>query len=207
MACFPLYVELENRCCLVVGGGTVAYRKIKQLMEFGAVVKVVTREATDQICKLFEEDKIELHLREFQSEDVDGMTIVVVATDDSQLNKNVSCLCREKGIPVNVVDKRELCTFFFSSIIKQEQLVVSISTGGASPLIAAELKEKIKDEISEDYVKATVVMGKYREYIREKVENQSQRKKVYRRLLDMALQGDKTISYKDVDRLLENIEE
>ena len=85
--------------------------------------------------------------------------------------------------------------------------MVSISTGGASPLIAAELKEKIKDEISEDYVKATVVMGKYREYIREKVENQSQRKKVYRRLLDMALQGDKTISYRDVDRLLENIEE
>lgn len=208
MACFPIYIDIKNKKCLVVGGGAVAARKVKQLIEFGADVTVVAENVCRQVRLLGEQQSVHVFVRSFEEKDVDGMCIVVAATDDIEVNRKVSSACNSRKIPVNVVDRKELCSFYFPAIIKDEELVVSVSTGGTSPLLASELKERLKDFLLGDreynYGRAAVIMGKYREYIKDNVEDETLRRRIYEILLDKALKNDE-VSQEDVDLLLKNI--
>lgn len=205
MACFSICIDIENKKCLVVGGGTVAERKIKQLAEFGADVTVVAENVCREVRLLGEQQSVHVFIRPFEECDVDGMCLVVAATDDMDVNREISSACDSRKIPVNVVDRKELCSFYFPAIIKDEELVVSVSTGGTSPLLASELKERLEDFLMGDntnnYGRAAVIMGKYREYIKDNVEDETLRRRIYKILLDKALIND-DISQEDVDKIL-----
>lgn len=205
MACFPICIDIENKKCLVVGGGLVAERKIKQLIEFGAEVTVVAENVCQQVRLLGEQGAVYIFLRSFEETDVDDMCLVVAATDDMEVNRKVSYACNNRKIPVNVVDRKDLCSFYFPAIIKDEELVVSVSTGGTSPLLASELKEKLEELLlgggTSNYGRAAVIMGKYREYIKDKVKDETIRRRIYKILLDKALKDD-DISQEDVDIIL-----
>src|SRR3990167_4618802 len=133
----PIFFQLKNQRCLVVGGGEVATRKASMLQRAGANVRVVALEfsaAMDQL--LAKNPQSEKHLRTFSASDLEGVALVIAATDDEILNRQVSEQAQARHIPVNVVDNLELCTFILPSIVDRSPLVIAVSSGGQSPGVA-----------------------------------------------------------------------
>lgn len=141
MGYFPLFIELEDKTCLIAGGGKVALRKAEQLLPFGADILVVSPEFEPGFLELESQGQVRLVRRKVSAEDVWGADMVIAATSDSKENAILSAICREKRIPVNVVDVREQCSFLFPSIIKDGPVTVGISTGGSSPALAKHLRQ------------------------------------------------------------------
>ena len=142
MPWFPMFVQLKGAEALIVGGGTVALRKAEKLLPYGPHIKVV---APDIIPELAALPGLTLCRRPFAESDLQGTpALVIAATDEPALNRNIAALCREKRIPVNVVDDPEACGFLFPALVRRGRLSVGISTGGASPTAAVWLKERIE---------------------------------------------------------------
>lgn len=215
MAYFPLYIEIEGKKCVVVGGGRIAAGKVRQLLEFKARVTVIAPEVTEEIKALAEDGKVALEQRtvfggkEEQTGELDGTVcaliresaLVVAATDQTTVNVKVSKLCKENHILVNVVDVKELCTFFFPAIVKREDVVVAVSTSGSSPALAAKLRRELETQIPKDYGRAAAVMGEYREYIKEQVSDISIRKRIFESLLVEVMENG-TADKAEVDRII-----
>ena len=140
MGYFPFFIQLQDAPGLIVGGGTVALRKAEKLLPYGPSLTVVAPEIGPELAAL---PGLALEYRPFRPEDVEGMAFVIAAAGDRELNHRVARLCREKGVPVNVVDDREACSFLFPALVKRGELSVGISTGGSSPTAAIWLKEQI----------------------------------------------------------------
>ena len=140
MGYFPFFIQLQDAPGLLVGGGTVALRKAEKLLPYGPSLTVVAPEIGPELAAL---PGLALEYRPFRPEDVEGMAFVIAAAGDRELNHRVARLCREKGVPVNVVDDREACSFLFPALVKRGELSVGISTGGSSPTAAVWLKEQI----------------------------------------------------------------
>ncbi len=144
MSYFPFFVDIADRECLIVGGGKIAYRKACAVLKYGAKVLVVAPE----ICEEFELLKkeytgaVKTWQREFTDSDTDNRFFVIAATDDEKINKKVSEICFKKNILVNTVDRKEYCNFYFPSIVKKGDIVVGVSSGGKSPVLARELRKK-----------------------------------------------------------------
>lgn len=141
-----MFVQLKGAKALIVGGGTVALRKAEKLLPYGPHIKVV---APDIIPELAALPGLTLCRRPFAESDLQGTpALVIAATDEPALNRNIAALCREKCIPVNVVDDPEACGFLFPALVRRGRLSVGISTGGASPTAAVWLKERIESILS-----------------------------------------------------------
>ena len=148
MRCFPFFTDIEGKKALIVGGGTVAQRKIEKLLPFRPEITVCAPEINSEIEGL---EGITVLKRGFSPDMLDDAAFVIAATDDREVNREISGLCREKNIPVNVVDDRELCSFIFPALVKRGKMTVGISTEGASPLAARKTREAIEKLIPEDY--------------------------------------------------------
>lgn len=146
MGYFPFFIQLQNVPGLIVGGGTVALRKAEKLLPYGPKITVVAPEINPELAGL---PGLTLARRPFRPEDVEGMSFVIAASGDAALNRQVARLCRERGIPVNVVDDKEACSFLFPALVKRGELSVGISTGGSSPTAAIWLKEQIAQLLPE----------------------------------------------------------
>ena len=160
---FPLFIELENRPCLVVGGGRVAARKAEALAEFGARIVQVAPEISG---------------RGFEDADVEGMALVVAATDDPKVNRRVADLCKEKGIPVNAVDDPGNCTFFFPAIARRGSMTIAASSGGACPVAAKLVRDKAAQFLSDDFVAEVERLGESREQLKKDYPDPRERMKV-----------------------------
>lgn len=146
MAFFPLFISLDECPCLVVGGGKVAFRKVKTLTEYGAKVTVVAPRTESGIDEMH---GVEIRKREFRENDLEGMQIVFVATSNQECNRQVAALCRERKILVNVADVPEECDFFFPALVRRKDVVVGISTGGKSPAAAKKIREELDRQLPE----------------------------------------------------------
>ncbi len=200
MAYFPLYVDIENQKCVVVGGGKVAAGKIRQLAAFGADITVIAPEACGEVCALARQPGILLRQRRFAAADIAGAALVVAATDDEAVNRQVSALCGRAKIPVNVVDEKELCSFYFPAIVRRGDVVVS--TGGESPALAARLRKELETCVPERCGRAAETLGAIRETVKAQVPQASARKRVFERLLDRFLAQD-ALSEADVRGVVE----
>ena len=171
MAYFPFFVELEGKTCLIAGGGMVAYRKALVLKDFGPEITVVGFEMIPEMEQLAAEcDKtMTLIRRGFEDKDIEKADYVIAATSDEELNRHISVICRQQKIPVNVVDVQEECSFIFPALIKEEDIVVGISTGGSSPTIAQYLKKRFKEAIPKGFGMLASQLGTYRELVKERV--------------------------------------
>ena len=124
MSYFPFFMEIAGKGCLIAGGGSVALRKAEKLLPFGVRIMAVA----PMFCEEFRElDGVRRVERPFMPEDLEGMMFVIGATNDSAVNAEISRLCRERGIPVNIVDDRENCTFFFPALVKRGDFVAGFS--------------------------------------------------------------------------------
>ena len=140
MKTFPMMRPLAGQKCLLVGGGTVALRKAEKLSSFGAAIYVCARECADFSLLGARVLRCDYHPRLLE-----GMDIAVAATDDRAINARVAQDCRARGIPVNSVDDVQNCDFFFPALVVRGDVVVGISTGGASPALAAVVREYLEN--------------------------------------------------------------
>lgn len=202
MAYFPMYIELTDRKCLVVGGGNVAAGKIRQLVSFGAAVTVIAPEIGDEVRALAKERGVSLQIRPFEKRDIEGVALAVAATDDESVNRQVSTLCKAAGIPVNVADDKELCSFYFPAIVRRKDVVTAVSTGGNSPALAAYLRRELETHIPERYGRAAETLGAYREAVKDAVPDSAARRRVFERMLARYLAQD-GLSAEEVKSIIE----
>lgn len=173
MGHFPFFVELDGKKGVVIGGGKVAARKVEKLLEFGPGITVVAPQIGDDIwelkrkieeCKsdLLQTEYLEIKQKSFQIEDLQGADFVIAATDQEEINRQISAYCREKRIPVNAVDDRENCTFFFPALVKEGSLTVGISTDGKSPVAASWVRRQIAGRIPRGLGRIIDLLGQIR---------------------------------------------
>ncbi len=170
MSGYPVILTgLETRRCVVVGGGSVAARKARALAEAGARPVVVSPALCDEMAVLVKEGKAVAILRRYRSDDLEGAALVIAATDDEGVNREVAEQCRRRGILVNVVDRPALCTFTVPSVIRRGELLVTISTGGASPAFAKHVREALESVLDSAYGEALTILAELRPRIRQNV--------------------------------------
>ena len=146
MGYFPFFIDLTGKEGLIVGGGTVALRKVEKLLPYGPHLTVAAPEVLPELDSCPE---LTLLRRPFVPELLENKAFVIAATDDAAVNCEISALCQERGIPVNVVDDPEACTFLFPALVKRGDVSVGISTAGASPTAAVWLKQQVEGLIPE----------------------------------------------------------
>ncbi len=183
MAYFPMFLDINNKWCLVVGGGEVALRKAKVLLDFGAYVSVVAWDVDKEIRKL----PVSVCERHFVTEDMDGVALVVAATDDPKFNHKIAEQARIREIPVNAVDQPKDCTFIFPSYVKKQNVVGAFSSSGNSPVLAQYLKEETKKVLTDELGTINEYMGSIRSTVKGVLATESERKKVYRAVLEELL--------------------
>lgn len=160
MKILPVGLLLEDRLCVVVGGGSVAAPKAEKLLEAGARVRVVAEEFTEELAAL---EGIERVSGSYDKHHLDGAAVVVAATDDPETNARVAHDARAIGALVNVVDTPDLCEFIFPAVSRKGDVSIAISTGGASPALARRLKEKIDSSIDDVYGQLAAVLKEVRQ--------------------------------------------
>ncbi|MEW5762307.1 MAG: bifunctional precorrin-2 dehydrogenase/sirohydrochlorin ferrochelatase [Bacillota bacterium] len=181
---YPVCLRLEDRLCVVVGGGAVAERKVLGLLEASARVRVVSPVLTRRLAELAAKGVIEHVGRPYRPGDVAGAFVVISATDEPEVNALVAEECASRGIPVNVVDEPALSSFFVPAVVRRGDLVIAVSTGGRSPLAARRIKEELAAAFGPAWAEYLVLAGERREEILREVEDPAVRE----RLLD-ALAG------------------
>nr|WP_312968893.1 siroheme synthase CysG [Pseudomonas sp.] len=147
----PLFHKLQDRRVLVVGGGEIALRKARLLADAGATLRVVSPDVGRELCELVEHGAGELVLRGYQADDLNGVSLVIAATDDVPLNAQISEQAQAIGIPVNVVDAPALCSVIFPAIVDRSPLIVAVSSGGDAPVLARLIRAKIETWIPATY--------------------------------------------------------
>ncbi len=188
---YPVMLDLTGARCLVVGGGTVALRKVKGLLAVGAAVTVV---APMVDARLRELAGVTVEERPFRTTDLHGVALVIVATDDAALNRSVACDARNLGVLVNVVDCPALCSFILPATLKHGPVQVSVSTGGSSPSLARKLRDVVGKAVGPEYGELAHLLGELRAQVIERVDEAEARAKLFdelsgERFLEMIRQG------------------
>ena len=141
---YPVFLTVEGRRCVVIGGGTIAERKVEGLLDAGARVTVVAPASTPGMRALVESGAVTLHARTYAPGDLAGAFIAIAATDDAEVNEAVSREAAERNVPLNVVDVTRLCTFIAPSIMRRGPVTLAMSTGGLAPALARKLRESLE---------------------------------------------------------------
>jgi len=181
---FPIFMNLKSRPCLVVGGGQVAARKIHLLLKAKAKVIVIAPELCNEVNELANRGEVKHRGRGFEDGDIDGNVLVIAATNDKDINKNISVLSCNKGIPVNVVDSPDLCGFIMPSIIDRSPIQIAISTGGSSPVLARLLRSRLESYIPAAYGKLARLVEGFRSQVIAKFSTTRERRYFWERILE-----------------------
>lgn len=181
--CYPISLNIENRSCLVVGGGSVAERKVCSLLECGARVKVVSPVLSGELRNLADIGRIGYRCGEYCPEDLDGVFLVIGATDSDSINRRVAADCFSRGLLVNVVDDPPNGNFFVPAVIRRGSLQIAISTDGKSPLLARRIREELDEMFGPEYQQVVDLLGEIREEIMRSVPDEV-RKKLLAGLVD-----------------------
>ncbi len=194
---YPLFLDISDKLCIVLGGGKVAERKVSMLLQFKAKVKLISPKATKNLLKLSRAGKIEIVERAYRGGDLNGASLVFAATDRDEINRRIKKEAESNGIPINVADDPILCDFIVPSIVKKGPITIAISTSGTLPLLSKKLREQINDYITKDYVKYARLIGKFRKLLMTTVKDKQKRKVImgkidkvdYRELANMNIKA------------------
>ena len=210
----PIFIQTKGRPCLVIGGGPVAIRKIGSLSRAGARVTVVCPKPTGELRAMAADDRIILCERHYRPEDLDGVILVVAATDDKGVNRRISRHCRDRALPVNIVDDPALCSFIMPSIIDRSPVIVAISTGGSAPVLARLLRARLETLIPPAYGRLAELMANFRDRVKDKIPDIGLRRRFWEQIVqgpvaEQLFEGkmsrairtlEQAISSKEIDR-------
>ncbi len=166
MGFIPIFLQVENRPCLVVGGGEVALRKVRPLLDAGASLTVISPQVSAELTALAHSGRLSLILRAYRPGDMRGYHLVYAATDDRELQHRLFEEARRLNILINVADAPEFCSFIAPSVVRRGRLQVAISTAGASPSIARLLRHRIEQWLGGEYEVLLEVMAGAREWLK-----------------------------------------
>jgi len=165
MGYIPIFIEVGGKPCLVVGSGEVAERKVSALLEAGAAVTIVSPMLDGRLAAIASRGEVRYLARRWRRGEMAGFVLVYAATDDPALQREIAAEAGELGIPINVADAPELCSFIAPSLIRRGDLQIAISTGGASPALAARLRKELEPRFGPEYVRLLDVMRAARRWL------------------------------------------
>ena len=195
---FPLFIDLYDQPCLVVGGGDVAQRKVVQLLRSRAKVTIISPEIIPALHELLNSNQIVWIKRKYRPPEASSYRLVIATTNDETCNKQVFSDCRNNNVPVNVVDQPDLCTFIFPSVVRRDMLTLAISSGGKAPFFTKVLRKKFEAFISEIYqLEKPELLVKFRDFIRSRTDDFSIKLKAYERL--MACSKEQWVQWSEED--------
>jgi precorrin-2 dehydrogenase/sirohydrochlorin ferrochelatase len=181
---YPVILDLIEKECLVIGGGTVAERKVLSLLDCGALVTLVSPVVTPKLQELILSNAIKYKEKCYMREDLKDKTLVICATDNKAINLQAAQDCRSMGIWINVVDHPELCSFHVPAVIRRGLLTFSVSTTGASPMLASKIKRKIERDFGPEYEMLLQIMQEVRREARQKIADPKKRYQLYSKILN-----------------------
>ncbi len=184
MGYYPIFVDLKGRNVLVVGGGSVACRKISTLLECGAVVNVVSLELGDPLKKHLDSGRINYLGKEFRKEHLSEMFLVIAATDNQELNHEISRAAEEEGMLVNAVDQPADCNFILPSIVKKGDLTIAVSTSGKSPALAKKIRKELTEHFGDEYDMFLRLMGHLRKRVLVEGRTQKENSVIFHKIVN-----------------------
>ncbi|MCK5725860.1 MAG: uroporphyrinogen-III C-methyltransferase [Thiotrichaceae bacterium] len=173
---YPAFINLRQRHSVVIGGGVIAERKAQTLLDAGSKVLIVAPEVTASIQQWANEGLITLHLRHYEQGDIDHVLVVIVATSDTVLNAEIAKQADEQNTLVNVVDNPALCSYIMPSIVDRSPVTIAVSTGGASPVLARQLRMKLETLIPSSCGYLAGITEEYREQVKQRFATVEERK-------------------------------
>ena len=185
MQALPIFFNIKNRLCVVIGGGDVATRKVTMLLKADAAVTLYSPEICHELEELVNAGKIKYIKANFTEKQLAGACLVIAATDDEAVNVAVSVAAKAQNIPVNVVDAPDLCTFTMGSIIDRSPVVIAVSSEGNAPVLARYIRTKIETMLPASYGRIAAIAGEFREQVKAKFATTQAR----RRFWEGVLQG------------------
>jgi precorrin-2 dehydrogenase / sirohydrochlorin ferrochelatase len=162
---FPMFLKLEDKQCLVVGAGNVGEPKIAGLLDTGARIRVVALDASPSVREWARAGKIDLEIRHFESDDLDGAFLAVVATSSRILNERIYDEAQRRRVLCNVVDVPDLCDFFYPSVVRRGDLQIAVSTAGKSPSLAQKIRQQLEKQFGPAYTEWVSELGATRQLI------------------------------------------
>jgi uroporphyrin-III C-methyltransferase/precorrin-2 dehydrogenase/sirohydrochlorin ferrochelatase len=181
---FPVFFDLAGQKVLVVGGGEVALRKVSLLERTGASISVVAPHISPELMERAAAGKLSVAVREFAPEDLDGARLIIVATSRRAVNRWIAKLSEARNIPVNVVDDREASRFIVPAIIDRDPVLVAVSTGGTSPVLARRLRERLEALIPAKIGDLAAWLNELRAATRRKLRDVDERRRYFEAVVD-----------------------
>lgn len=207
MSYYPVLLDLTGRKVVVVGGGGVALRKIETLLECGTSVYVISRDLAPELQELLEKGEIRLIANEYDERCIKDASLIIIATDDRDLNQRISEAAKRRNILVNVVDQPEECSFIVPSVIKRGDLLIAISTSGRSPALAKKIRETLDAQFGKEYESFLNMMGRIRKELLLKDIREVDRGRIFHALVDSNIlesirKQDLTFVASELERIL-----
>jgi len=200
MKYYPVNLDMRNRKCLVVCGGSVGTRKVMTLLECGAKVTVVSTDVAEKLQELSDSDIIKLEKRPFHISDLDEMFLVIGATDNQEINRKIHSEAERLGILCNIADRPEDCNFILPAIVNRGDLIIAISTSGKSPAFAKKMRKDLEKKFGTEYAEFLKLMGE----IRNKLLSEDHEPEAHKHLFEQLIKRDIVKMIKE--RQTENID-
>ena len=185
---YPAMLDLKEKKCVVIGGGKVALRKVKTLLNSFAKVKIISPSICSEMAEMAKHHNTKNYLewlqKVYEKKDLCGAFMVFACTDDSSINTTISRDARSKGLMINCVNPPEESNFIVPASVNNGDLTISISTGGASPALSKKLKEKIQQEFVSGWDKYIELLKYCRQEIKNQVNDENRRKDIYYEILE-----------------------
>lgn len=208
MRYYPVFIDLSDKDCLVVGAGEVGRRKIAALLERSprSLLVVDTREPDDEMVEIVEHPAVTHETRTFDPSDLDGRFLVIASTSDEATNWRISNLCKERNILCNIVDQPEKCSFIVPAVFTQGDLTLAVSTGGSSPALAKKIRKELDEHFGAHYGHFLVFMSRLRPLVLDMGQGTAANTDLFRevvgsQLLDAMQQGDRARA----EHILQNV--
>ncbi len=201
---YPIMLNVQNRTSVVVGGGRVALRKTLGLLACGAKVVVIAPLLNEEMKELSKSGKIDWIEREFCESLLDDITdpiMVFGTTDNRDVNVAIYQAATARKIPCNIADMPDLCTFIVPAVINQGDLLIAVSTGGASPALAKRIREELEKRFGPEYAEMTRLLGELRKDIIRQGKTSDENKRLFEALVDSSLL--EALKTKDKDQVFE----
>ncbi|MEA3428597.1 MAG: bifunctional precorrin-2 dehydrogenase/sirohydrochlorin ferrochelatase [Thermodesulfobacteriota bacterium] len=186
MRYYPVNLDVLNRKCLVVGGGYVGTRKVLTLLDCGAIMTVVSPDVTEKLLELAGNGSITWKKRSYLTSDLDKIFLVIGATNNEELNRQISADAEKLNMLCNIADRPEVCNFILPSIVNRGDLVISISTSGKSPAFAKKLRKELEKQFGVEYAEFLRLMGA----IRKKLLSEKHEPEAHKHLFEQIIKSD-----------------
>ena len=204
---YPVYIQLQEQPCVVIGGGKIAEGKVQGLLAAGAKVSIVSPELTSRLHDLVKQNQITYIARTYEFGDLTGAFMVICATDQVEINHKVWLEASANRQLVNVVDDTPRCNFIAPAILRKGDLTLAISTAGKAPALAVRLKERLQEQLGTEYERFLELSGQLREPLAHHVPDFETRKALWYELVDsdalnLLAQGDEPAALETISQIV-----